>query len=53
MDYKQLHQEIYESLCEELGTEPHWEVLDYRFRDRIASMYDYLKDQANCHIEKK
>lgn len=44
MDYKQIHQDCYEDLIEELGREPNFEEMESAYRDRIASMVDRAKD---------
>lgn len=35
MDYKEVFQECYEDLCEELGREPTFKEVDERFRNEL------------------
>lgn len=46
MDYKEIHQEVYENLKEELNREPTWQEIDYSYRNHIASLADHYKDMA-------
>lgn len=44
MDYKELHQDVYETLCEDLQREPDWKEMREAFRDRLANLADFLID---------
>ena len=37
MDYKEIHQEVYEELLENLGREPDWKEIECAFRDHISN----------------
>lgn len=38
MNYKEIHQEIYETLTESLGREADWKEIDEAFRDRMSNL---------------
>lgn len=44
MDYKEIHQECYENLREDLGREPEWHEVNDAFRDEISIMVDAIKE---------
>jgi hypothetical protein len=45
MDYKEIHQQCYDRLEEDLGREPEWFEIDSAFRDEISLMVDAIRDQ--------
>lgn len=46
MDYKQIHQQVYEELTEQRGKEPTPQELHSEYMDRIAYMIDEARDRA-------
>lgn len=44
MDYKEIHQEVYENLTEEFGREPDPEEMHQAYRDEILSRADWICD---------
>lgn len=44
MDYKEIHQECYENLVEDLKREPTWKEVEASFQDRISNIIDCLSD---------
>jgi hypothetical protein len=42
MDYRDIHQEVYEDLLEFLGREPSLKELDEAFQDRSSGMVDAI-----------
>jgi hypothetical protein len=46
MDYKEIHQELFEEFEQEMGREPNFIEMNDLFRDRISSLVDHYKDQS-------
>jgi hypothetical protein len=45
MDYKEIHQNCYEELCEELGREPNLNEINTAYMNYMSGLVDAAKDR--------